>query len=809
VRFLVAVRGRVENLALVINSNLSSLNTQRQLQASQGSLETAMERLASGKRINSAADDAAGLAISTRMTSQVRGLTQAIRNANDGISMLQTAEGALDETTNILQRMRELSIQSANGIYSDANRTALNAEYSQLMDELDRIAQDTKFNGRRLLNGDIANLDLQIGAQANEIVSLSLDKVDSSSLGLFSDSQVLTGNSLNLSATDGSLVTTFDRAIAINSRAVQDISSGDSVQALLDNLNANFEELEATSFLQVTASGIGNGVIDANESVLIESYDIEGQLHTYRIGDTSSLADLATKITDETAGYLEASVNADGFLEITSTQAATLLFQDPADGLATGITFDTTVDPAIANILEGLESFWISEAESMIEDFFGLTADKDSLTLNLFTDDVYGRLASISFTMVDANGHATDLTLNIDLADYGNVSLPDGDNGGLFSLDRVIAHEMVHALTGVNVSYFTDLPRWFTEGTAELIHGADDRVIAEQGFLTDKTAFDDLFTVDRLIAQQSGSPQEPGAYSVAYLAAKYLQDAIFNATGGTGGINLIFDELETGDSLDEAIRDVFANEGNPDIAFGSSWDAGGLSQFESDFSVKGFEYYSGDVAFNGLSTLDLTDSDTGSIAGTDYVPTNNPLDKNGDGSVSATEILSNDTSFGGPDNFTLVVPKEYSSEYAFASTSIRLRSLDNSDITIDATPSASATALADFGFEEAVEFTLPETVDYIGTQAAAQSVLADIDSALDTIAQRRGDIGATMNRLTFSVNNLASIAENANAARSRVMDADFAAETASLSRAQVLQRAGSAMLTQANAQPARIIQLLT
>lgn len=130
-------------MSLVINTNVASLNTQRQLVSSGNALSQATERLSSGQRINSAKDDAAGLAIANRMTSQVRGLDQAIRNANDGVSLVQTAEGALQEVTNILQRMRELSIQSANGIYSNADRATLQAEVKQLKSELDRISETT------------------------------------------------------------------------------------------------------------------------------------------------------------------------------------------------------------------------------------------------------------------------------------------------------------------------------------------------------------------------------------------------------------------------------------------------------------------------------------------------------------------------------------------------------------------------------------------------------------------------------------------------------------------------------------------
>ena len=140
-------------MALIVNSNISSLNAQRQLSRSTNELDVSYERLSSGKRINSAKDDAAGLQISSRLTSQVNGLNQASRNANDGISLAQTAEGALDEYTNTIQRMRTLAVQSSNGSNSTADRTALDTEYSELEKELIRIGSQTSFAGVNLLDG--------------------------------------------------------------------------------------------------------------------------------------------------------------------------------------------------------------------------------------------------------------------------------------------------------------------------------------------------------------------------------------------------------------------------------------------------------------------------------------------------------------------------------------------------------------------------------------------------------------------------------------------------------------------------------
>ena len=158
----------------VINTNIMSLNAQRNLNRSQSSLQTAMERLSSGLRINSAKDDAAGMAISERFTTQIRGLNQAARNANDGISLSQTGEGSLVEVTNNLQRIRELAVQSANATNSASDRAALDQEVQQRLAEIERIATQTSFNGAKLLDGSFGSATFQVGANVGETISLSL-----------------------------------------------------------------------------------------------------------------------------------------------------------------------------------------------------------------------------------------------------------------------------------------------------------------------------------------------------------------------------------------------------------------------------------------------------------------------------------------------------------------------------------------------------------------------------------------------------------------------------------------------------------
>lgn len=167
----------------LINTNISSINAQRNLNRSQGALQTSLQRLSSGLRINSAKDDAAGLAISNRFTTQVRGLNVAIRNANDGISFAQTTESALDEISSALQRMRDLAVQSANDTNSNSDRISLQAEVSQLVQEIDRIAKTTTFNNRPVLDGSNDKISFQIGANANQSVSVEGVDARSSSLG--------------------------------------------------------------------------------------------------------------------------------------------------------------------------------------------------------------------------------------------------------------------------------------------------------------------------------------------------------------------------------------------------------------------------------------------------------------------------------------------------------------------------------------------------------------------------------------------------------------------------------------------------
>ncbi len=170
-------------MAITINTNVTAMTAQRNLNSASSSVADSMQKLSSGLRINSAKDDAAGLQISNRLTNQTNGLNVAMRNANDGVSMAQTAEGAMQESTTIMERMRELALQSANGSNSDKDREAMQKEMGQLQSEMNRIADTTSFGGQNLLDGSFGEKSFQIGANSNETQSLELMDVSAHSLG--------------------------------------------------------------------------------------------------------------------------------------------------------------------------------------------------------------------------------------------------------------------------------------------------------------------------------------------------------------------------------------------------------------------------------------------------------------------------------------------------------------------------------------------------------------------------------------------------------------------------------------------------
>jgi flagellin len=606
-------------MGLVVNTNIASINAQRQLSSSGADLDQASERLASGKRINSAADDAAGLAIANRQTSQIRGLDQAIRNANDGISLIQTAEGALDATTNILQRVRELSVQSANGIYSDTDRATLDAEVEQLTSELDRIAGSTSFNGQNILDGSLGTLTLQVGAETGDTIAIDVQGFSASELGGAAGGGDVVG-----AAASGSLITALNvidgaaatQSMNINGQNVGDLSTASTLEDQLAIINSSVSGVETSAFVEGTfgtASASGNGILTGDNRLDFTVLGQDGATTAVQIGNTGSVQEIADKLNEQAGSLLQASVNDEGRLELNSTLATTITVADSV-GTGTGdasTALGTTSGSAAAS-LEARLSFEITSGEP------GLVPSASvggTPTVNS---------VDISFTSTTTNATAGEIAaIGVQARTAGDVT------GGAASAGALMAGDLV-------------------------INGVE-------------------------IGPVAGGAANATAQGDALVTAINLQSASTGvvASNASGALTL--------DSVDSSEISVEFGEANAATT----------------------------ATFTGLIETNSSNSQGGSVADID-----------------------------------------------------------------------------------------------ISSQAGATAAIEVVDLALEQINSQRADLGAVNNRLDFTVSNLSNVSENTSAARSRIMDADFASETAELSRAQVLQQASQAILAQANARPQQVLSLL-
>ena len=283
-------------MAQTINTNVASLNAQRNLNRSQGLLNQSLERLSTGLRINSAKDDAAGLAISERFTTQIRGINQAVRNASDGISLSQTAESALGELTNNLQRIRELAVQSVNATNSASDRAALNAEVIERIAEVDRIAKQTSFNGVKVLDGSFGTATFQVGANVGETIAVSLaTDVTTSAIGTVNTNTSAAFDMTDVASTD--ITVSFGDGTTADLYGSAVVAGGSTVQEAADAIN------------QANVDGIAAFVNDSGELQIINSND--GDVTFTEAGATGT----------DTTGLTTASTTADEVVGATTTLA--------------------------------------------------------------------------------------------------------------------------------------------------------------------------------------------------------------------------------------------------------------------------------------------------------------------------------------------------------------------------------------------------------------------------------------------------------------------------------------------------------
>lgn len=430
-------------MSMVINTNVSSLTAQRNLAKTGLGLETAMARLSSGLRINSAKDDAAGLAISERMTAQVNGLTQARRNANDGISVAQTAEGALQTSGDILQRIRTLSVQSANDTNSSSDRQALQAEVSQLISEFDRIATTTQFNGLNLLDGNFSKTQFQVGANANQTITFGIGStkaVDMASFGVSGDvtaSSTMVGASAAVSDGSASNVNRFQtQDLVIKSKGMagtvnlQASMSADKIAASINAQQSNTggvtARAETYAFLTLSNSS-GQMAMDFNlNGVGIQAFSSNG---------STDMDGLVTSINDRSGatGVVAQKVDVPGTGN-AGTYRVQLFAADGRDIQMTSVTAASGTGGATSSAL-GLQGAY---------DNNGTVTTVGSLASFSATGSVNGnRNSTVGGRVIIANDTAYTLTSNI-----------GGTTGGLFAVGSTatVAGAKTGALSTVDIS---------------------------------------------------------------------------------------------------------------------------------------------------------------------------------------------------------------------------------------------------------------------------------------------------------------------------------------------------------------------
>jgi len=471
-------------MAAFINTNVASLNAQRNLTTSQSALTTSLQRLSSGLRINSAKDDAAGLAISERMTSQIRGFNQAARNANDGISLAQTAEGALGEVANNLQRIRELALQSANSTNSASDRAALNAEAQQLLSEIQRVASTTQFNGLNLLDGTFSSAQFQVGANANQTISVTISGASTDLIGAYQ----ATGAAVTSNAFDGAGFTINGVEIGASVATSSPGVTADSATAKATAINAKTAETGVTATASNTVqgdapvagvgltsgalmiNGVAVGAIASSASAVTQGTNAATAINAIsnQTGVTATV-DASTGALTLTAAdgrniELTASDNtADGATLIQNAVGLTVSSGDKATGhdsmtLQIGGAFRAD-DTAAANELEEGDSF---ELDGITYVF---TADADSVAagqvaVEVDDDATAAQVAAALHTAINGQRALGNTTISSEVAGdtltLTNDKLGASGTFATFDEDGVVGGGGADALVQTDVAQGTD-----------------------------------------------------------------------------------------------------------------------------------------------------------------------------------------------------------------------------------------------------------------------------------------------------------------------------------------------------------------
>ena len=879
----------------VINTNIKSMVAQDALMANNKKLATAMERLSTGNRINSAKDDAAGLAISSRMESQVRGLDAAVRNANDGISLAQTAEGAMEEISSMLQRMRELAIQSASDTNSATDRVYLNDEVQQLKAEIDRVVDTTRFNDKSLLDGSL-DATLQIGAKANETMNVSIASMATSSLGVTggaASASLVTSNtargvaptptistmsfnandtySFNVkftgsSGTETTLAVAGKQVVGGSAQAIADainaaaVSAGGNVanemkatysggQVTLTNNFGSAITLDAfasvgngsatytsvsgvgsTTVLDETAAVTGvtnNGGTDATAAVATldfgnlttQNYAIQVNGATFSVGMNNSTADTPAEV----AAAIQTAFSAEGIT------AAAVTGQNVTESTAVTFKALATGEHVTVGGLKLVAGAAMTAAEVAAE-FSGLSAGATATTGAFATGGgtaptVTGTLAgfnaatastdSVTFTSVTADRNVTDLAVVTDAAaGIPTAVTTQGSKGDQIAItDSTGKNIEVSFINSDDTS--AHALRFKGAATSSLANIGQGAVVATTGGVQ---AIDGQMTLsvngDDVYGLTIGSTAISATVVNGDLTAlaKAIDDE--SATTGVSAVVSNGNIQLTESGAGGFVISNFTSTGNGTIQATNATGQGASKLLDNNAAVA-----TATTAAAGVATP----TTMGILADSDKVAFK-ISDGNSVAVVRATVHVSTDYS----DLLT-----EIQSALTSAGSKITAKLSSGTDVTSGITLTnalGGEVKVTDFASDASGQMTVApganqgvgkilddegisganSSVSSVNVATAADSQLAvqTIDRAIENVSSERSKLGSIQNRLDHTINNLTNISTNTSAARSRIQDTDYGAETASLAKAQIIQQAATAMLAQANQSSQSVLSLL-
>jgi len=691
---------------------------------SQNSLQVSLQRLSSGMRINSAKDDAAGLAISTRMTSQILGLNQAARNANDGISLAQTAEGALAESGTLLQRIRELSVQSANATNSASDRVSINSEVQQLLAEMQRISVTTQFNGQQIIDGNFTGAQFQVGANANQTIIVNVGNAQTSNLGSYQVSNSAAGTTTAIAGTGAALV---GGDLTLNGVDVGASVSG-SAKDIAAAINGVTSQTGVTA--QATTTRTSDNVLLRNQALKSGDFVING----VDIGATAGSNNLATQGAN-LAAAINSVTNQSGVTAVAN-QATGALTLTAADGRNIAIT--STNDASFSR-LENATGLEVSASTELAQ------------ATHTVTNGVAGR-NDITF-VVDASDDQDGVTFTI----QGVTFELDADSGGVAAGNVAVGYV-------TNDTAATIATNFEAAFDAQVLAGNIDDVVAT-------TSGDDVQILSSIATASTTHTAVTTSYTTT---AGVTGDGIsFGDTMLVGGVTYEFAQNSTSTITSGNVRVIM---GAADAATATALD----------------------VAIDGQHTAGNTNI-TSAVAGVVVTLTSDLKGSTGDATVDATfsgtaadlaENLSGGTGTAADGTGT-------------AFTEVGILDLFSASQFI-----ISGNGVAKAGLANAtVSLNAANSID-VSTIEGANAAISIADGALSQLTSIRGELGAVQNRFQSTIANLTATSENLSAARSRIRDTDFAAETANLTRNQILQQAGVAMLAQANSLPQLVLSLL-